>query len=65
MLKFLAVPSGPSLEELEKLPGYWRGRAQTRLQCAAVATGWQDQLRHLALAAEYERREQRARDAGV
>jgi hypothetical protein len=48
------------LDRLEALPGHWRGRADTRLQFAADATDWQERLRHLAAAADYERREKRA-----
>lgn len=47
------------LAALEQLPGWWRGRADTRLALAreALARG-QDKLadEHLRIASEYERR---------
>jgi hypothetical protein len=65
-LKLLPPPFANTLplDALERLPGHWRGRADTRLKFAAEATDWQERLRHLAAAAEYERREKRARNIG-
>lgn len=48
------------LDALERLPGHWRGRANTRLKFAAESKDWQERLNHLAAAAEYERRADRA-----
>lgn len=42
---------------LERLPGWWRGAAAIRVEEAAQHATWSDEARrHLALAAQYERR---------
>jgi len=42
------------MEWLESIPSFWLGRAEARLQIAEKAVG-DEKLRHLSVAAEYER----------
>lgn len=43
-----------NVSDLESLRGYWRGRAQTRREMAALEPVGFEQDRHLAIATRYE-----------
>jgi len=50
------------LAALERLPAWWRGAAAVRVEEAALYETWSDEARrHLARAAEYERRAEEVR----